>query len=144
MTTGDQTTPASQQVHEVPGHCPVCSSELHVTHLACDTCGTGISGRFALDRFARLSNEQLYFVESFVKNRGIIKDVEVELGISYPTVRARLDEAIRALGFQTSGDDGLRPSQTREERRQILEELRGKTISADEAAARLAAIGERK
>jgi hypothetical protein len=74
----------------------------------------------------------------------VIKDVEAELGISYPTVRGKLDDVIRVLGFPATPDDGLRPSQIREERRQILEALRGKSISADEAANRLAALGERK
>ncbi len=134
----------SSGLHTVPGQCPVCSQELHVTRLQCRNCGTGIDGRFRLDRFARLSGDQLGFLEVFIKNRGIIKDVEAELGISYPTVRARLDEVIRALGFPAANEDGLRPSQAREERRQILEALRGKEISADEAARRLAVLGDRR
>ncbi len=134
----------SSGLHTVPGQCPVCSQELHVTRLQCRNCGTGIDGHFRLDRFARLSGDQLGFLEVFIKNRGIIKDVEAELGISYPTVRARLDEVIRALGFPAANEDGLRPSQAREERRQILEALRGKEISADEAARRLAVLGDRR
>ncbi len=134
----------SSGLHTVPGQCPVCSQELHVTRLQCRNCGTGIDGHFRLDRFARLSGDQLGFLEVFIKNRGIIKDVEAELGISYPTVRARLDEVIRALGFPAANEDGLRPSQAREERRQILEALRGKEISADEAASRLAVLGDRR
>jgi hypothetical protein len=130
--------------HPVPGQCPVCGNELHVVRLECDACHTGIDGRFALDRFSRLSADQLGFLEVFIKNRGVIKDVEVELGISYPTVRARLDDVIRGLGFPAAGEEALRPSQVREERRQILEALRNKDISADEAAKRLATLGERK
>ncbi len=134
----------SLRLHPVPGQCPVCGHDLHVTRLECATCHTGIDGHFALDRFTRLNTEQIGFLEVFIKNRGVIKDVEAELGISYPTVRARLDDVIRGLGFQSSNDDGLRPSQVREERRQILESLRNKDISADEAARRLATLGERK
>jgi len=130
-------------LYPAPGQCPVCGEELHVTRLECGTCATGIDGHFALDRFSRLSSENLAFLEVFIKNRGVIKDVEAELGISYPTVRARLDEAIRGLGFPATADDALRPSQVREERRQILEALRGKTISADEAASRLTALTSR-
>ncbi len=133
-----------QALHAVPGQCPVCGQELHVTRLQCGSCGTGIDGHFRLGRFARLSGEHLGFLEVFIKNRGIIKDVEAELGISYPTVRARLDEVIRVLGFPAANEDGLRPSQAREERRQILEALRGKEISADEAARRLAVLGDRR
>lgn len=128
----------------VPGQCPVCGKELHVTRLECGTCHTGIDGYFALGRFSRLGADHLAFLEVFIKNRGVIKDVEAELGISYPTVRARLDEAIRGLGFPAAADDALRPSQIREERRQILEELRSKSISADEAASRLSALAARK
>ncbi|MGC4190976.1 MAG: DUF2089 domain-containing protein [Thermomicrobiales bacterium] len=130
-------------LHTVPGQCPVCASELHVTRLECATCGTGIDGHFRLNRFSRLSPDHLAFLETFVKNRGIIKDVEAELGISYPTVRARLDDVIRALGFPAQ-EDGMRPSQAREERRQILEALRNKEISAEQASIRLAALGDKK
>jgi hypothetical protein len=134
----------TRYAHPVPGQCPVCGNELHVTRLECGNCHTGIDGHFALDRFTRLSTDQLGFLEVFIKNRGVIKDVEVELGISYPTVRARLDDVIRGLGFPAASDDSLRPSQVREERRQILEALRNKDISADEAAKRLATLGERR
>lgn len=131
----------------VIGRCPVCGGELTVTRLHCQTCDTALEGRFRLGRFQRLSAEQLAFLEVFVKNRGIIKDVEAELGISYPTVRARLDEALRAMGFATGNEDGLTArqaqAQAREERRRVLEELREKRISADDAARRLAALAER-
>ena len=126
-------------IPSVIGRCPICGEELTVTRLHCAACDTQIEGRFRLGRFQRLSADQLAFVEVFVKNRGIIKDVEVELGISYPTVRARLDEALRAMGFPAGDDPGrTSPRQTREERRQILEDLRERRISADEAARRLA------
>jgi hypothetical protein len=133
----------SLPLHPVPGQCPVCGQHLHATRLECGTCHTAIEGHFALDRFARLTADQLGFLEVFIKNRGVIKDIEADLGISYPTVRARLDDVIRALGFPVS-DDTLRPSQAREERRNILEALRAKEISADEAARRLATLGERR
>ena len=131
----------------VIGRCPVCGDELMVTRLQCQQCDTALEGRFRLGRFQRLSAEQLAFLEVFVKNRGIIKDVEAELGISYPTVRARLDETLRAMGFPAATDDAPRPrqaqAQAREERRQILEDLRQKRITADEAARRLATLSER-
>lgn len=129
--------------HVVRGECPVCSELLHVTRLECGSCGTAIEGHFLLDRLSRLTPEQTTFLETFIKNRGVIKDIEVDLGISYPTVKARLDEVVRALGYSTS-DSSLRPSQVREERRSILEALQNKRISADDAARRLAALGERR
>lgn len=127
----------------VIGQCPICAEELHVTRLQCENCQTAIEGRFKLTRFQRLSADQLAFLEAFVKNRGIIKDVEAELNISYPTVRARLDDALRAMGF-AAGEEVPRArqvaAQAREERRRILEELKERTISAEEAARQLAAI----
>jgi hypothetical protein len=131
----------------VINRCPVCGEELTVTRLHCQVCDTGIEGRFRLGRFGRLSNEQLAFVEVFLKNRGIIKDVEAELGLSYPTVRARLDEALKAMGFAgAAGEDGARsrlsPAQVREEQRKILEEVGQKRISAEEAARRISRIGQ--
>jgi hypothetical protein len=126
--------------HPVPDHCPVCSNELTVTRLECDACGTGIDGRFAFNRFTRLSGEQLRFLEAFVKNRGIIKEVEAELGISYPTVRARLDDVLGTLGFMSAGAEQKRPSENRDARRDILQALQNKEISASEASRRLAAL----
>lgn len=128
----------------VLGQCPVCGDELAVTRLHCSSCDTYIEGRFQSGRFQRLSAEHLAFLEVFIKNRGIIKDVEAELNLSYPTVRARLDDALRAMGFPAGGEDDPRPSpreaqaRAREDRRRILEELREKRITAEEAARRLA------
>ncbi len=128
-------------LYQVPGQCPVCGGELHVTRLECGHCHSGIDGNFALGRYARLSPDQHDFLAVFLKNRGVIKDVEAELGISYPTVRGRLDEVIRSLGLASGADDQLRPSQVREERRSILEQLRAREITSEEAATRLAALG---
>ena len=126
--------------HPVPDQCPICSHELTVTRLHCDECGTTIEGQFTFNRFARLSGEQLRFLEAFVKNRGVIKEIEAELGISYPTVRARMDELLGTLGFAPSGPDQKRPSQSRDARREILQALQNKEISASEASRRLAAL----
>jgi len=132
----------------VIGRCPVCAGELTVTRLHCQTCDTAIAGRFRLGRFQRLSTDQLAFLEVFVKNRGIIKDVEAELGISYPTVRARLDDTLRAMGFPAGGPDEAprarqAQAQAREERRRVLEELREKRIDAAEAERRLKSLTDR-
>jgi hypothetical protein len=93
------------QMNQMPGRCPVCSSALTVTRLQCGTCGTGIEGAFGLGRLQALTNEQIQFVETFIKCRGKIKDVEVELGISYPTVVSRLNEVVRAMGYEVSDAD---------------------------------------
>ncbi len=70
-----------------------------VTELECPHCHTKVSGKFELGKFSQLDPEQLEFVEVFIKLRGNIKEVEEEMGISYPTVRKKLDKVIQALGF---------------------------------------------
>lgn len=81
--------------------CPVCSQKLDVKTLYCGNCNTEISGTFSLSKFSYLTKEQLSFVETFLKNRGNIKDVEKDLSVSYPTVRRLLDDVIIALGYKT-------------------------------------------
>ncbi|HEX8229024.1 MAG TPA: DUF2089 domain-containing protein [Chloroflexia bacterium] len=92
-------------MNPLPGRCPVCTSALTVTRLQCGHCGTGIDGAFGLGRLQALTSEQVQFVETFMKCKGKIKDVEGELGISYPTVVARLNEVVRAMGFEVEEGD---------------------------------------
>lgn len=106
---------------------------MRVVRLRCRGCNSALDGDFELSRFLRLTPEQLYFAETFIRNRGKIKDVEEELGISYPTVVARLDEVIGALGFETERDDEV----LREGRSEILDDLSEGRIDAAEAAKRL-------
>ena len=91
-------------IHDVISTCPVCSSDLTVTRLACRTCGTALEGEFSVGRFGRLGREQMTLLESFLRSRGNLRDVERELGISYPTVRARVDALVRALGLGDRAD----------------------------------------
>src|SRR5215475_2166298 len=110
--------------------CPSCQGDLVVSQLNCPSCAIAIKGEFALPALLRLAPAQLDFVEVFLKNRGIIRDVERELGISYPTVRARLDEVVVALGFQgrSSGSESTKSS-----RRQVLEDLKVGRITPEQA-----------
>jgi hypothetical protein len=85
--------------HDVIATCPVCVNELSVTRLRCTECGTTIEGEFSVGRFGRLTREQLQVLESFLRSRGNLRDMERELGISYPTVRGRVEALVRALGF---------------------------------------------
>jgi hypothetical protein len=82
--------------------CPVCQGELAITRLSCRECRTAIEGDFSPPKLCTLAPEHLEFIEVFVRCRGNIKEVERDLGISYPTVRARLEDAIRALGYEVS------------------------------------------
>jgi hypothetical protein len=92
-------------MNNLPSGCPVCGNTLTVTRLQCGNCGTGIDGAFGLGRLQALNPEQVQFLETFVKSRGKIKDVEEALGISYPTVVSRLNDLVRAMGFEVSEED---------------------------------------
>ncbi|MFL5727327.1 MAG: DUF2089 domain-containing protein [Chloroflexota bacterium] len=141
--------------HDVISTCPVCSSELAVTRLHCGSCGTTLEGDFSVGRFGRLSREQLALLESFLRSRGNLRDMERELGISYPTVRSRVEQLVRSLGFGPRGeddtvedagggaaqDDGKARVATRQE---ILERLARHEIGAEEAALAIRAIGRQR
>jgi len=124
--------------------CPSCQNDLTVAELACPGCEIEIKGQFALPAILKLAPAQLDFVEVFLKNRGVIRDVERELGISYPTVRARLDEVVAALGYQArpSTADENSSDDSPAERRRILEDLRSGKITPEQA--REALSGGRK
>lgn len=111
----------------VIGTCPVCASKLKVAKLHCHSCSTSIEGDFELDKFSYLTKEQKLFIEVFIKNRGNIKEIEKEMGISYPTVRRNLDQVIEALGYSTV------PKPDPIDKQGILERLDKGEISSEEA-----------
>ncbi|MEJ6952572.1 DUF2089 family protein [Natronospora cellulosivora (SeqCode)] len=119
------------------GDCPVCGKNLKIVALHCPSCETEIRGNFTAGKFAKLSNSQLKFVEVFIKSRGNIKEVERELGISYPTVRNKLDEIINELGYnvKSSLDDT-----TGERRKDVLSMLEKGEIDSQEAIKMLKGI----
>lgn len=120
----------------MPGRCPVCDAELTVVKLRCHQCETGIEGQFEVPRFARLNREQLEFVETFLRCRGNIKEVQRELGISYPTVRGRLDTVLEALGYRVEAAAEV-PGAGSARRQEILEALNGGRITPEEAVRQL-------
>jgi hypothetical protein len=129
--------------------CPSCSGDLSVARLHCRSCDISLEGDFGIPALLRLNRAQLDFVEVFLKNRGNIREVERELGVSYPTVRARLDEVIEAIGrnLASSRDDarndrGASDDATARNRRAILEQLSAGKISPEDAMRALAALGK--
>ena len=125
--------------YKMPHKCPVCEHELKVTKLACTYCSTKIEGEFSSCKFCKLPLEQLVFIEAFIKCRGNIKEVEKELGISYPTVRSRLDSVIEALGYAAEREKGfiletMDQAEAQRERQEILDALDRGEITAQEAA----------
>lgn len=107
-------------------NCPVCSQQLKITKLQCQHCQTTIENEFEVSKLAALGKEQLRFIEVFLKCRGNIKEVEKELGISYPTVRGKLDEIISALGYSTQKKPEI-------DKKKIVTMLEKGEISAEEA-----------
>jgi hypothetical protein len=117
-------------MYQVPTECPVCHDDLIVTRLACRNCGTALEGRFSMEKIFHLTPEQLHFVEIFLRSEGKLNRVQDELGLSYPTVRSRLEEVIQALGYEVVG----KSEEVDEERRQeILQKLAAKEITSEEA-----------
>ena len=117
-------------MYPVIGRCPVCGETLTITRLYCRACDTTIEGHFGLGRFYQLTPEQLAFVETFMRCEGKLTRVQEELGMYYPTARARLVEAIRALGYPV---EESKPEVSADERLDILEQLAKGDISSEEA-----------
>ena len=117
-------------MYPVVGKCPVCGDTLAVTRLHCRSCDSTLEGQFSLGRFYQLSPEQLAFVETFIRCEGKLTRVQDELGMSYPTARARLTDLIRALGYEVREEPEPVSSG---ERKAILERLAGGEIQPEDA-----------
>jgi len=116
-------------MYPIPTECPVCHDNLLVTRMLCRNCGTALEGRFVMERLFQLTPEQLHIVEIFVRCEVKLNRVQEELDLSYPTVRSRLDEIIRALGYEVGRDRGSDD----EYRQEVLERLARQEISSEEA-----------
>ena len=111
---------------DIPQKCPSCGMEMRVRIMKCSSCETEIQGDFDPGRFSGLSDEQLDFLEIFVRSRGNLKDLGSLLGISYPTARNRLDDLISALDNRDRQKASLK-------RLEVLEMVRAGDITVDEA-----------
>ena len=123
-------------MHPVPAECPVCHSDLLVTALVCPHCDTEIRNRFEMDPLSRLIPAQRHFIEVFILCEGKLNCVQEELGISYPTVRSRLDEIIRALNRKTEAPPAPSPppaSPPTVNHQEVLAQLARQEITAEEA-----------
>jgi hypothetical protein len=120
-------------MNALPARCPLCGGETYVTKIYCPDCDTTLEGRFTGGGpFGPLNREQLDFVLTFIRCEGKINRMEKEIGLSYPTIRNRLYEIIRLLGFEPGGVD--EPAGLSEDARQkILEDLDQGRISAEKA-----------
>jgi hypothetical protein len=135
----DAPSPGNSAAYTMPGACPVCGDQLAVVRLECGHCGTAVVGRYRASRFARLSVEQVALLEAFLRSRGNIRKVERELGISYPTVRSRLNALLAALGIASTPDEEDEAVQRR--RKEILDQLETGAIRPEDAARLLRQVG---
>lgn len=111
---------------EVMGQCPICNGPVEITEVSCNLCKSTIKGHFKPCKFCTLSEEHKEFAEIFIKNRGSIKEIERELGVSYPTVKGKLDSLIAALGYKNQSTDSI-------DKKEILERLYSGEITSEEA-----------
>ena len=124
-------------MRRTPTQCPVCDLPLSIAELRCRGCGTTLRGEFPLSRcsFCNLPAEQLKFLELFLRCRGNLRELERTLGLSYPTVRARLDALLAGLGYTVTES-----ADSDDQRREILEALDAGSLTAEEAIAQLEAL----
>lgn len=116
-----------------PTTCPVCGGEYEITKLTCKKCSSELGGHFSGCDFCSLNDDDAFFVLTFLKCRGSIKDVEKELGISYPTVRNKLDTVIKRLGLKST----ISAQDIKAQRQNIIDRLDKGEITADQAAEEL-------
>jgi len=113
--------------------CPVCDQPLTITRLHCRNCDTTIDGHFALRTFDQLTQEQLAFMETFVRCEGKLNRMEKEMGLSYPTLRSRLTDLIRAMGYEVGQEEAAAPVMADDERRKVLDDIAAGKISSEQA-----------
>lgn len=119
-------------MNHIPSTCPFCGGRISITRIHCADCDTTVEGRFSDRSFANLRDDQMYFIETFLRCEGKIKRVEKELDQSYPTIRGRLHEVIRAMGYEPGVEEDAEML-TLGDRQTILEDLDVGRITADQA-----------
>ena len=127
------TTPVEQ--------CISCGGQLEIRELYCRDCDITIRGHFPMEGrgpFARLTDDQLAFLHLFVTSRGNMSDVERSLGVSYPTVRAKLDDLIAALEPGEGVPEQAQP--TAMSRNEVMDRVSKGELSVDEAMAILSSL----
>ena len=121
--------------------CPACGSPLIITECQCPACKLQLRGEFQLDRFSRLTNDQLAFIRVFLSARGNLTETEKILGISYPTIRNKLEEINAAL--EQKGNIPLQTASAvsgnaiENERQSVLQKVAQGQLSAAEALRQL-------
>ncbi|HEY2341414.1 MAG TPA: DUF2089 domain-containing protein [Chthoniobacteraceae bacterium] len=114
---------SSSNSKKLVSKCPFCDGHLEIRRLGCTSCDTSIDTTLPIPSLFRLPPDLQAFVLTFLRQQGKIRDVEKELGISYPTVCKRLEQVNVMLGNQTAPPD----------RTSILEQLERGEITVQEA-----------
>ena len=110
-----------------PGSCPVCKNKLTVTKISCESCGTELTGKFPQCKYCALDEKLSAFLDTFLRCKGNIKEIEKELNISYPTVKNLIDELLSALDIATAEPE--------QEQNQDISDLLAKVESGEISAA---------
>jgi hypothetical protein len=126
----------SPELKDIPSACPVTGGRLVITELESEDGSVTIRGRFRLPPAALLDAEQGKILEVFLRSRGVIATMERELGLSYPTVRSRIDGLLESMGLKPYRSPGRSPK-IAAARKSVLDQLEQGEITADEAKRRL-------
>ena len=110
----------------VGNECPYCGGAMAVTRMSCAHCKVSIDAAFPMARLATLPVEHQRFIEMFVLSGGNLKEIAEQVGVSYPTIRSRLDKVIEALRSEIA--------KTRQVRGNVLDAVDQTRSSAQEAA----------
>lgn len=122
--------------------CPTCQGPLTITEVECSACGTVVHSRYAPCPFCVLTEDQQTFLLLFLRSRGNLKEVEKTLGVSYPTVRAKLDELVEALPPLPTSP--AVPSPSHDPRREVLNQLEAGQLTAAQALERLRSLASQE
>lgn len=125
----------SGEKYHAPAKCPVCGETMEVARLQCTRCGSELTGRFSPCRFCALEEKHLVFVETFLRCRGSIKEMEKELGVSYPTVKNMMEAALAALGLDGQGQ--AQAVKRKEEKADVLSRLSEGELTVEQAVEEL-------
>jgi hypothetical protein len=106
--------------------CPYCGSGMVVTQMACDRCDVSVQAVFPMARLGSLPVEHQRFIEMFVLAGGNLKEIAEQAGVSYPTIRSRLDKVIALLRDEIA--------KTRQVKGSVLDAVGTSGTSAGEAA----------
>ncbi len=112
--------------------CSYCGASMRITKLTCEDCGLSHAGEFYTPRLYRLEREDQRFIELFVLASGSLKQMSAHLGVSYPTVRSRLDRLIERLEEEQRADESRK--------QKILEDIEAGHLSVNQGMRLIDAI----